>query len=109
MEAQLKQEKMRRKLKRERENYRKTHRPEFMSRLEEEEYKKLVLRLLHKSLRQLPPNILYSNKRPCLTRNQQKIYDTAMNNFCQIPVLSNTQHLHGLAMQIVTFFDKILN
>lgn len=110
MEAELKQKKMQQKLLRERSNYRYKHKPGFMSRLEDEAYKKLIIRLLHKSLHQLPSQILYSGHRPHLSSNQEKIYHTAMTNFSNIPALSNNQpHLHGLTMQIVKFFDEILN
>lgn len=109
MEAELKREKSQRERLHDRVNYRNKHKNEFRSRLEQEAYKKLVIRLLHKMLQQLPPKILYHNQRPKFSNNQRKIYDTAMNNFKQIPGLSNTHHQHGLTIQIVEFFDKILN
>lgn len=108
MEELLHREKMRRKMLRERANYHNKHKSEFMSRLEEDTYKKLVKRLLYKSLRQLPSKVLYETRNSHLSNNQQKIYNTAMINFKQIPGLPTTQHLHGLTMQIVQFFDKLL-
>lgn len=109
MEAELEREKVQRARMNARAKYRKNHKSEFASRLEEEAYKKLVIRLLHKCLLKIPPAVLYSNQHPKLSTNQRKIYNTAISNFMQIPGLSNTHHLHGLTMQIVKFFDEILN
>lgn len=110
MENQINKERIKMNKRRNRIKYRKEERPKFQQKLQKEAYKKLIVKILHKLSRELPKKILYSPQQQNFSENQTKIYFTAVNNFKATRGLShNNSHLHGLTMQIVQFFDQLLN
>lgn len=110
MELQIKNTLCSKKQFRDRVTCRNKHIQEVVIKMQNQLKKEMVLKLLKKCVRRLPKQILYAQYHP-LTKNEQKIYDTALKCLCTVmgyPMSYRSQmYNHGIAMQVVKFVDKI--